>query len=400
MGFRNGPMVPKGSIDLSAKIPMSKRCYYEVLGVAREASDREISSAYRKMAVMYHPDSNPGDDDATVKFKEAAEAYEVLSDSDKRARYDRFGHAGVDGAGSGFGSAEDIFDAFSDIFGGGIFDGLFGGGGGRRQGRRVRKGADVKVEVHLTLEEAAEGVTRTIEIPRSEECDTCEGSGCKEGSKPQMCSTCGGLGQVVQSHGILRVQTTCPECQGAGQRIDDPCPDCRGAGFRKTTVEYEVSIPAGLDNGQSFRLTGQGEPSPDPDGPAGHCYCVARIKPHELFEREGEHLILRLPITYSQAALGATIQIPTLEGPIDYKISKGTQAGEIVRLRGKGIRDPHSGRKGDLHVQINIETPKKLSKRQEELLRELAEIEETDVSPKRKSFLESLKDYFTPNPTE
>ena len=380
---------------------MSKRCYYEVLGVARESSEREISSAYRKLAVKFHPDSNQGDDDATVKFKEAAEAYEVLSDSDKRLRYDQYGHAGVDGAGSGFGSAEDIFDAFSDIFGGGIFENFFGGGGGRRSGgRRVRKGSDVKVQVNLTLEEAAAGVVRTIQIPRSEKCDSCEGSGCKPGSKPNMCTTCGGLGQVVQSHGILRVQTTCPECRGEGKQIDDPCDDCRGAGFQKKTIDYEVSIPAGLDNGQSFRLTGQGEPSPDIDGPAGHCYCVVNVEEHELFEREGEHLILRLPISYSQAALGATLQIPTLEGPIDYKIAAGTQAGEVIRMRGKGISDPHSGRKGDLHVQINIETPKKLSSRQEELLRELAEIEDKDVSPKRKSFLKSIKDYFTPNPTE
>lgn len=379
---------------------MNKRDYYEILGVSKDASDREISSAYRKLAVKFHPDSNPGDEDATVRFKEAAEAYEVLSDSDKRARYDRYGHAGVDGAGSSFGNADDIFSAFSDIFGGGIFENFFGGGGSSQGGRRVRKGADVKVKVSLTLEEAAEGVERTIKIPRSEPCETCESSGCKPGSKPSMCGTCGGLGQVVQSHGILRVQTTCPECQGEGKRIDDPCTDCRGAGYKKSSVEYEVSIPAGLDNGQSFRLTGQGEPSPDPGGPAGHCYCVVSVKKHELFEREGEHLILRMPVTYSQAALGATIQIPTLEGPIDYKISAGTQAGEIIRMRGKGIQDPHSGRKGDLHVQINIETPKKLSKRQEELLRELAELEETEVSPKRKSFLATLKDYFTPNPTE
>lgn len=379
---------------------MSKRCYYEVLGVEREASDREISSAYRKLAVRFHPDSNPGDDDATVKFKEAAEAYEVLSDSDKRSRYDRLGHAGVDGAGSGFHNADDILDAFSDIFGGGIFENFFGGGGRRSGGRRVRKGADVKVSITLTLEEAAEGVVRTIEIPRSKKCESCEGNGCQPGHKPSMCGTCGGLGQVVQSHGILRVQTTCPECQGEGKRIDKPCSDCRGAGVQKTTEEYEVSIPAGLDNGQSFRLTGQGESSPDIDGPPGHCYCVVTVKPHDLFEREGEHLILRMPISYSQAALGATIQIPTLEGALDYKIAAGTQAGEVIRLRGKGIQDPHSGRKGDLHVQINIETPKKLGKRQEELLRELAELEEKDVSPKRKSFLESIKDYFTSNSTE
>lgn len=378
---------------------MSKRDYYEVLGVSKEASDREIASAYRKLAVKFHPDSNPGDEDATVRFKEAAEAYEVLSDSSKRQRYDRYGHAGVDGAGNGFGSAEDIMDAFSDIFGGGIFENFFGGGGGRQGGKRVRKGSDVRVDMTLTLEEAATGVDRTIEIPRSEECETCEGSGAKPGTRPSMCGTCGGLGQVVQSHGILRVQTTCPECRGEGKRIDDPCSDCRGQGFIKKNVEIEVSIPAGVDDGTRVRITGQGEPSPD-GGPPGHCYCFVSVKKHEIFEREGDHLILRMPISYTQAALGATIEIPTLDGPDELKIAAGTQPGEVFRLRGQGMTDPHSGRKGDLHVQLNIETPKKLSKRQEELLRELAELEEIDVSPKRKSFLASIKDYFTPNPTE
>lgn len=375
---------------------MNKRDYYEVLGVSRSASEREISSAYRKLAVKYHPDSNP-DGEATVLFKEAAEAYEILSDPEKRARYDQYGHAGVEGAARSFGSAEDIFDAFSDIFGGGIFDGFFGGG--RSRGRRVRKGADVKVEISLTLEEAAKGVVRTIEIPRSKTCETCDGTGCKPGSKPSMCGTCGGLGQVVQSHGILRVQTTCPECRGEGKRIDDPCKDCRGRGFQKTTVEYEVNIPPGLDDGQSIRLNGQGEPSPD-GGPSGHCYCIIHVQEHELFEREGEHLILRLPISYTQAALGATIEIPTLDGPYEYRIEKGTQAGDVIRLPNKGIADPHTGRKGDLHVQVIIETPKKLSKRQEELLRELAELEKVDVTPKRKSFLESIKSYFTSSATE
>ena len=377
---------------------MSKRDYYEILGVSKEASDREIASSYRKLAVKYHPDSNPGDEDATVRFKEAAEAYEVLSDAEKRSRYDRFGHAGVDGAGSGFGNAEDIFDAFSDIFGGGIFDSFFGGGG-RQGGRRVRKGADVRVDLTLTLEEAAAGVQRTIEIPRSEKCETCEGSGARAGSRPSMCTTCGGLGQVVQSHGILRVQTTCPDCRGEGKRIDDPCPDCRGAGFIKKKVEIEVSIPAGVDDGTRVRITGQGEPSPD-GGPSGHCYCFVAVEPHDLFEREGEHLILRMPVAYTQAALGATIQIPTLEGPEELKVTAGTQPGEIFRLRGRGIQDPHSGRKGDLHVQVNIETPRKLNPRQEELLRELAELDETEVSPKRKSFLKSIKDYFTLNSTD
>ncbi|MDG2468387.1 MAG: molecular chaperone DnaJ [Pirellulaceae bacterium] len=375
---------------------MSKLDFYEVLGVSRDASDREISSAYRKLAVRFHPDSNPGDEDATVRFKQSAEAYEVLSDSDKRARYDQYGHAGLEGSGSSFGSAEDIFDAFGDIFGGGIFEGFFGGGSRGDGGRRVRKGANVRVDMALTLEEAAFGVDRTIKIPRAQKCDTCSGSGCKEGSKPSMCGTCGGLGQVVQSHGILRMQTTCPECRGEGKRIDAPCGDCRGSGFKKKTVEIEVSIPAGVDDGTRVRVTGQGEPSPD-GGSAGDCYCFVSITEHELFRREGPHLILQMPIAFSQATLGAKIEIPTLEGREDLVVAAGTQSGEVFRIRGKGMPDPHSGRKGDLHVQLNIETPKKLNERQEELLRELAELDETHVSPKRKSFLKSIRDYFKPN---
>jgi molecular chaperone DnaJ len=374
---------------------MSKLDFYEVLGVSRDASDREISSAYRKLAVRFHPDSNPGDEDATVRFKQSAEAYEVLSDSDKRARYDQYGHAGLEGSGSSFGSAEDIFDAFGDIFGGGIFEGFFGGGSRGDGGRRVRKGANVRVDMALTLEEAAFGVDRTIKIPRAQKCDTCSGSGCKEGSKPSMCGTCGGLGQVVQSHGILRMQTTCPECRGEGKRIDAPCGDCRGSGFKKKTVEIEVSIPAGVDDGTRVRVTGQGEPSPD-GGSAGDCYCFVSITEHELFRREGPHLILQMPIAFSQATLGAKIEIPTLEGREDLVVAAGTQSGEVFRIRGKGMPDPHSGRKGDLHVQLNIETPKKLNERQEELLRELAELDETHVSPKRKSFLKSIRDYFKP----
>lgn len=378
---------------------MSKLDYYEVLGVSRDASGREISSSYRKLAVKFHPDSNPGDEEATIKFKQAAEAYEVLSDEEKRARYDRYGHAGVEGAGSGFGSASDIFEAFGDMFGGsgggGIFESFFGGGGSRQGGRQVRKGANVRVDMTLTLEEAAAGVTRNIKIPRSEKCESCEGSGCKPGSRPSMCGTCGGLGQVVQQRGILRMQTTCPDCRGDGKRIDDPCRDCRGSGFKKSKVDVEIQIPAGVDDGTRVRVTGQGEPSPD-GGPPGDCYCFITVQEHHLFRRDGEHLILQMPITYTQAALGATIEIPTLEGPEDLTIAAGTQSNEVFRLRGKGIVDPHSGRKGDLHIQINIETPKKLNKRQEELLRELAELEEAHVSPKRKSFLESIKDYFTP----
>jgi molecular chaperone DnaJ len=368
---------------------MAKRCYYEILGVQRNASEREISRAYRRLAVRYHPDSNPDDEEANYKFKEAAEAYDVLSDADKRSRYDRFGHAGVDGTRTSFGNAEDIMSAFSEIFGGGGFFGdLFGGG------RRSRRGADVRADVTLTLEEAARGVTRTISFLRGETCDTCQGTGAQPGTRPGMCSQCGGRGMVLQSNGILRVQTTCPACRGSGKMISDPCFDCRGYGIRKKKVELEVAIPAGVDDGMRVRLQGEGETSHTGDGPPGDCYCFIKVRKHKLFHRDGHNLVLQLPVTFSQAALGATIEVPTLEGPDDLTVPAGTQSGDVFKLAGRGMIDPQSGRKGDLLVQTFIETPKKLSERQEELLRELAELEQANVTPQRRSFLDKLKDYF------
>lgn len=373
---------------------VTKRDYYEVLGVSKEASDSEISRAYRKLAVKYHPDAHSGDDEITAKFKEAAEAFEVLSDSEKRARYDRFGHAGVDGAGAQFGSAEDIFEAFGEIFGGGVFGDFFGGGGGGRRGRRVQRGADVRVDVALTLEEAARGIEKEVRFNRSVICQTCDGAGSRPGSSPEVCRRCGGHGNVVQSAGILRVQTTCPACRGQGRVITDPCETCHGEGQTRERVTLTVSIPAGVDDGMRVRIRGEGEPSPN-GGPAGDCYCFVSIKPHRIFHREGSDLLLRLPITYPQAALGATLHVPTLDGPEELDIDKGTQTGAVYRMRGHGMPHPHGQRKGDLLVETFIEVPKKLSTRQEELLRELAEIENKDVTPHRKSFLEKLKDYFT-----
>jgi molecular chaperone DnaJ len=367
----------------------SKRDYYEILGVKRDASDRDIASAYRKLAVKFHPDSNPGNAEAVEKFKEAAEAYEILSDRDKRARYDQFGHAGTDQFTHQFRDVEDIFEAFGDIF-----SEMFGGPR-RGGGRRVRRGADVRVDITLTLEEAARGVSKSVEFPRSKACDTCKGSGSKPGSQRAVCRQCGGRGQIVQSAGILRVQTTCPACRGAGSTITDPCPDCRGRGYLQEQARLDVTIPAGIDNGMRVRLGGYGEPSPD-GGPPGDCYCFVSVRKHKLFEREGSHLILRMPITYSQAALGASIEVPTLAGPHELKIPAGTQSGDVFRVRGRGLPDPRGGSAGDLHVQTYIEVPKKMTARQEKLLRELAEVEKTEVSPHRKSFLERLKEYFTP----
>ena len=374
----------------------TKRDYYEVLGVVREASDRDISVAYRQLAIKYHPDSNPGDDEATLLFKEAAEAYEVLSDGEKRIRYDRYGHAGVQGSGghAGFDNVEDIFDAFGDLFGGGgVFGDIFGGGRGR--GSRRHRGNDVKCEVALTLAEAARGVTKKVHFGRHEACGHCRGSGSSPGSSGETCRRCNGHGQVVQSAGILRVQTTCPTCQGAGKVIIDPCVECQGTGVLANQVELEVAIPAGVDDGMRVRLSGEGEPSRD-GGPPGDCYCLIRVKPHPLFKRDGSHLFVELPIAYTQAVLGADIEIPTLDGPDILKVPAGTQSGEVFRLRQRGLPDPRGGAVGDLLVQAHVEVPKKLSDREEELLRELADLEHTNVSPRRKSFLDKLKDYLSP----
>ena len=371
---------------------MAKRDYYEVLGVARDESDRGIAKAYRKLAVKYHPDSNPGDEEASTRFKEAAEAYEVLGDSEKRSRYDRFGHAGVEGNAGGFGSAEDIFAAFGEIFGGGgggMFGDLFGRG--RRGG--PRRGNDVQVDVMLTLEEAFAGANKTIKFNRSSNCGTCEGSGSKPGSQPQHCQQCGGRGQVLQQAGILRVQTTCPVCRGAGQIIVDPCHDCRGAGQIASPVELDVAIPAGVDEGMRVRLGGEGEGSPS-GGPAGDCYCFINIRKHKLFHRDGTNLILQLPISYTQAALGATIEVPTLGGRDQLEIKRGTQSGDVFKLSGRGMPSTRGGINGDLLIQTYIETPKKISKEQESLLRNLAELEQTEVLPERKNFLQRLTEYF------
>lgn len=376
-----------------------KRDYYEVLGVERDATAKKIADAYRKLAMKYHPDRNPGDEETVVRFKEAAEAFEVLNDGDKRARYDRFGHAGVNqGGGPQFSDLNDIFSAFGDIFGDGPFSELFGGGGRRGGGRRVHRGGDVQCELTLDLFEAARGATKTIKIKRHAKCETCQGSGAKTGSKPEKCQYCNGAGQVIQSSGFFRVQTTCPACKGQGVVIKDPCRDCRGGGFLDTTVDKEVPVPAGMDNGMGIRLTGEGHPSPD-GGPPGDCICQIHVKEHPLFQRDGQNLICRIPISYSQAALGAKIEVPTLDGKEELDLPHGTQSNDEFKLRGKGMPDPRGRRRGDLLVRVTIETPKKLTKKQEELLRQLAEEEHANVSPHRKSFFEKLKDYFVPEDT-
>jgi molecular chaperone DnaJ len=371
-----------------------KRCYYEVLGVDRSATSGQISEAYRKLALRYHPDRNPGDDDAVARFKEAAEAFEVLSNPEKRSRYDRFGHAGLEGAGVAphFHDVSDIFAAF-----GGIFGDLFGDQYAR--GRRVRRGADIRCEVTLDLLEAAHGTSKTVKFQRHQPCDACGGSGAKRGTSPEPCPYCQGQGRVRQSTGFFSMTITCPSCQGAGTVIRHPCPECRGGGFVPKQVTRKVTIPAGVDNHTQLRLQGEGEPSPD-GGPPGDCYCFISVLPHPLFERNGQNLICHVPITYSQAALGTTLEVPTLEGRSELAIPAGTQSGQVFRLGGKGMPDPRRRGLGDLLVQVAIEVPKKLDKEEETLLRQLADLEHKHVAPERKSFFEKLREYFVPSEVE
>jgi molecular chaperone DnaJ len=371
-----------------------KRDYYEVLGIERSAGEEQISQAYRKLALKYHPDRNPDDDEAIVKFKEAAEAFEVLSHAEKRARYDRYGHAGLAGPGGGapeFRDVSDIFDAFGNIFGDGLFGDLFGGGGHGR--RRAHRGGDVQCDVELDLLEAARGANKTIKFRRHQKCETCGASGAKPGTKPETCQYCSGQGRVVQSSGIFSVQTTCPACQGRGKLIRQPCSACRGAGYVQGTVSREVKIPAGVDDQTQLRLSGEGDPSPN-GGPPGDCYCVIHVAEHALFQRKGQHLICQVPITYSQAALGATIEVPTLDGRESLVIPHGTQSGDFFTLRNRGMPDPRHRGRGDLLVQVHIEVPKELTAEHERILRELAEVDNSEVSPKRSNFFEKLKHYF------
>jgi len=369
----------------------AKRDYYEVLGVERSATEKQISEAYRKLALKYHPDRNPGDDEAVKRFKEAAEAFEVLNNSEKRARYDHYGHAGLEGVGGvpEFRDVSDIFAAFSDILGEGIFGDVFGGG---RRGR-ARRGANVRCDVVLDLHEAAEGVTKTVEFHRHEPCDKCHGSGAKPGTRPEKCRYCGGRGRVIQSAGVFSIQTTCPSCHGEGSVIRDPCLECRGSGYVLRSVTREVRIPPGVDNDTRLRLQGEGEPSPQ-GGQRGDCHCYIRVREHPFFQRKGRDLVCQMPITYPQAALGAKVDVPTLEGREEFHIPSGTQSGDFFRLKGKGMPEVNSRHRGDLIVQVYVEVPKRLTPEHERVLRELAEIENVHVTPERTSFFSKLKEYF------
>ncbi len=375
-------------------MPMAstKRDYYEALGVKRDSSPEDIKKAYRQLALKNHPDRNPGDPNAEARFKESAEAYEVLSDQAKRQRYDRYGHAGLEGAGvHDFRSAEDIMSAFGDIFGGGIFGDLFGQ---RRRG--PRPGQDLLYKLEVDLVEAARGVTKKIEITRQEYCIDCKGSGARKGTVATTCNYCGGQGQVVTSRGFFQVATTCPACGGEGVRVADPCPGCRGSGRVTEAARIEIQVRPGVDSGMWQIIPGQGEPG-DPGAPRGNLRVQYLVRKHQDFERNRNDLLTQIPISFAEAALGADIQVPTLEGFDRLTIPRGTQSGDILRLKGRGMPDVNGRGRGDELVEVVLETPRHLSARQEELLRELAELDHENVSPRRKSFLERIKDYFTEN---
>jgi molecular chaperone DnaJ len=365
-----------------------KRDYYEVLGVERSATREQLAEAYRKLALKYHPDRSPGDEAAVAKFKEAAEAFEVLGNPEKRATYDRYGFAGLGSGAPQFHDLGEIFEHFGDIFGESMFGDLFG-----RRRRGPHKGEDIQCAVMLDLAEAASGASKLIQFDRHEMCEACGGSGAKHGTRPESCPYCGGTGHVVQRSGFFSLQTPCPSCRGAGQVIRQPCPSCRGAGLVKRRITRKLEIPAGVDSGNQVRLNGEGEPSPN-GGLRGDCYCEIRVTAHPLFEREGRDLMCDVPISFSQAALGATLEVPTLAGPEPLEIPAGTQSGDVLTLRGRGMPDLRRRGRGDLHVRVFVEVPKKVVGRYEELLRELAELENTHVSPKRKSFFDKIKELF------
>jgi molecular chaperone DnaJ len=371
---------------------MSKRDFYEVLGVARNASEDEIKKAYRKLAMKHHPDRNSGEKHAEDKFKEAKEAYEVLSDPQKRAAYDRFGHAGVDpGAGAAAGAGMGGFaEAFGDIFGD-----IFGGATRGRAGGAFR-GADLRYNMEITLEQAARGFDTDIRVPAWENCDVCAGSGARPGTKPKTCGTCGGSGAVRMTQGFFSIQQTCPTCHGSGRVIPDPCSHCHGDGRVKRNKVLEVSIPAGIDEGQRIRLGGKGEPGMN-GGPPGDLYVEIRIKPHEVFQRDGDDLHCEVPVSVAAATLGGDLEVATLTEKVSIAIPEGTQNGKTFRLRGKGIKGVRSSYPGDLYCHIRVEIPVRLTEKQKKLLRELDHsLKEGGGkhSPQARSFMERMKGFF------
>jgi molecular chaperone DnaJ len=374
---------------------MAKRDFYEILGVAKGASEEEIKKSYRKLAMKYHPDRNPDSKESEEKFKEVKEAYEMLTNPDKREAYDRYGHAGVDpnmGGGGGFGGGAGGFaDSFGDIFGD-----IFGGGRGRSSGPQVYRGADLRYNLEITLEQAAHGFDTTIRVPSWDKCDTCHGSGAKPGTSPTTCSTCAGHGQVRMQQGFFSIQQTCPKCHGNGKVITDPCAPCGGQGRIKRNKTLEVKIPVGIDNGMRIRSSGNGEPGTN-GGPPGDLYVEIHIKPHAVFQREGDDLHCEMPISFVKATLGGEIEVPTLSGKVSFTIPEGTQSGKTFRLKAKGIKGVRSGYAGDLFCHVAVETPVKLTDKQKDLLKEFERLTVeggAKHSPQSKGWMDKVKDFF------
>ena len=381
---------------------MAKRDYYEILIVQRTATEEEIKKSYRRLAVKFHPDKNPGDKTAEESFKELSEAYEVLNDAQKRAAYDQYGHAAFDprqragrGGGGGF---HDPFDIFREVFsqqsgsGGGIFDDLFGAGS-RSNPTGALRGADLRYDLEISFDESAHGCEKEISVSKLDACETCGGTGAEKGAHFDNCGTCGGRGQVLMSRGIFQIQQTCPKCEGAGRTIDKPCRTCRGSGQREKTSKITLRIPPGVDTGSRLRSSGNGESGKRGGGP-GDLYVIIHVKAHEIFQRDGDDLMCEVPINFTTAALGGDIEVPTLSGPAQIKIPSGTQSGTVFRLRGKGIRNVHGQGHGDLHVQVSVEVPAKLNPEQRAKLTEFANLCDESVNPRSKSFFAKAKELF------
>lgn len=381
---------------------MSKRDYYEVLGVSKDADASTIKKAYRKKAIQFHPDKNPDNKEAEEKFKEAAEAYEVLSDADKKARYDRFGHAGMGQGGGGFGghgmTMEDIFEQFGDVFGGGAFGSFFGGSGGGR-GTARQRGSNLRIKVKLSLEDVLNGTTKKIKVKKQIKCGTCGGSGAKDSSSISTCQTCGGAGAVRQMRstflGQMQTTTTCPTCNGSGQQITNKCKSCHGSGIEQGEETIEIEIPAGLEDGMQLSMRGKGNAGPN-GGPAGDLLILIEEKPHEDLKRDGNNLIYDLYISFPDAALGTQVEIPTIKGAVKIKIPEGTQSGKIFRLKGKGLPQVNGYGKGDQLIYVNVWTPKKLSHDDKKLLEKLKNSESFTPNPSKseRGFFDKMKDFF------
>jgi len=379
---------------------MSKRDYYEVLGVNRDAGDEEIKKAYRRLAVKFHPDKNPGDKQAEEKFKELGEAYEALSDPQKRAAYNQYGHAAFDprqrasrGGFGGAGNFHDPFDIFREVFGAGggsIFENLFGGG---HDPSSPQRGDDLRYDLEITLEEAALGCEKEISVTKLDKCETCGGSGAEDGSKMRTCSTCGGRGQVLMSRGIFSIAQTCPNCKGAGRILERPCKSCHGEGRRERSSKIKLRIPAGVDGGSRLRSSGNGEAGLR-GGPTGDLYVMLHVKAHEMFQRDGDDLLCEVPVSFIQAALGAEIEVPTLDGRAVIKIPAGTQSHSTFRVKGRGVKSLQHHGHGDLHVRVQVEVPTRLTSEQRAKLQEFAALCDEDVNPISKGFFEKAKSLF------